>query len=118
MATRPNHPRSSYRAADLGPEPPPCRWRLMLSSELMAELAFESYETPWITVSVKVQPGLAPFLQYFGGPEAWPDDDPAIDAMLAEVERRGGFKLFDEAGLEAEGFSLVNLTGVDANLRY
>ena len=90
----------------------------MLGPELMAELTYDSYETPWITVSVTAQPGLEPFLPYFGDPETWADDDPAIDAMLVEVERRGGFKLFDKAGLEAHGFGLVNLTCTGGSLRY
>ena len=85
MADKLRRPFSSYRAADLGARAPPRRWRLMLGPELVAELAYDSYETPWITVLVTAQPGLEPF---------------------------------DEAGLEADGFSLVNLTGMDANLRY
>ena len=59
---------------------------------------------PGITVSVLAQPGLEPFLPYFADPEAWAGNDPAVDAMLVEVERRGGIRLFDEAGLEVHGF--------------
>ena len=118
MADKPNRPSPSCRTADLGPRPPPGRRRLMLGPELMAELAYESYEAPWISVSVAAQPGLEPFLPYFADPAAWADDDPAVDAMLVEVGRRGGFKLFDEAGLEAEGFGPVNLTCTGGSLRY
>lgn len=115
---QPGAARSSYRAADLGPAPPPRRWRLMLGPQLMAELTWQSYQTPWITVAVKAQPGLAPFIRYFGDAEEWPDHDPTIDAIVAEVSRRGRFELFDEKGLKADPFTLVNLTETSANLRY
>lgn len=115
---QPKIPSSSYRAADLGPRPPPRGWRLVLGSELMAELVFAAYETPWITVSVKPQPGLAPFMRYFADPDGWADDDATIDAMLEEIARRGGFRLFDDLELEAKPFTLVNLDGISANLRY
>lgn len=90
----------------------------MLGGEPMAELAYESYETPWITVGVDAWPALLPFLPYFADPDLWPEDDPAFDAMVAEVHRRGRFRLFDDAGLEVAGFSLVNLDETGANLRY
>ena len=72
---------------------------------------------PWITASVAPQPGLQPFLSFFEDPDTWADDDPAMDAILLEVDRRGGFKLFDDDGGEVERFTLVNLSETEANLR-
>lgn len=96
---------------------PSYRWRLVLGSELMAELLYESYATPWISVSVQPGPGLAPFLPYFGDNEAWRDDDTAIDDMLDEIKRRGGFKLIDDKGHEVAPFTLVNLDEAGGDLR-
>ncbi len=111
-------PNASYRIADLGDKPAPRSWRLMLGADLMAELSFLEYETPWITVSVDPRPGLRAYLPYFGDPDAWADDDPAIDAMLAAIRAAGGFRLWDEHGGEAAPFTLVNLDERFGNLRY
>ncbi len=40
---------------------PPKHWELRLGGELMAELYFASYETPWIDVTVQARPGMQPF---------------------------------------------------------
>lgn len=109
--------RHAGRAATLGVMPPPARWRLMLGSELMAELTFLSYETPWITVAVNAKPGLHAFMRYFASAKEWPDNDPIIHAMVVEVDARGGFKLLDGHGVESDSFSLVNLDETSANLR-
>ena len=97
---------------------PSHRWRLMLGGELMAELSYDSYAFPWISVAVQPGPGLAPFLPYFGDATAWRDDDPALDAMLDQVAHRGGFRLFDGDRREIAPFTLVNLDGSSGDLRF
>lgn len=83
----------------------PHRWHLMLGTELLAELTEDGYETPWIDVLVRAEPGLARFLPLFEDPEKWPDDDAAIDALLAERNRRGRFRLVGDDGREVSPFT-------------
>lgn len=71
-----------------------------------------------IDVLVHPEPGLARFLPVLADPDAWTDDDPAIDALLAERNRRGGFRLMDQAGQDISPFTLVNLDESRANLRF
>lgn len=96
----------------------PRRWELRLGDELLAELTFESFETPWIDVSVLARPGLERFQRSFHPVELWPDADPVFDAMLVEVDQRGGFILIPDDGAPTSAFTLVNLDEHGANLRY
>ena len=97
---------------------PPKQWELRLGGELMAELFFESYETPWISVSVKARAGMQPFWRYFEDAEKWPDDDESIDAMLHEIKRRGSFTLVPDRGSPTQSFTLVNFNESQGSLRF
>ena len=93
------------------------RWRLFLGDEFMAELVDIDFEQPWFTVSVTPQPGYARFLPYFTDPGEWPDEPSEVDAICAEVSRRGPFRLTDDTGTEMSHFTLVNMTTTHGNLR-
>ncbi len=96
---------------------PPRHWQLRLGGELMAELAFISYETPWISVSTKAYPGMTPFWRYFTDPQTWPNHDATFDATVQMVKQRGGFILIPEGGAPTQSFSLVNFSQHGGNLR-
>lgn len=100
------------------PSKPPQHWELRLGNELLAELFFESYETPWIDVSIEALPALDPFWRNFQDSRTWADDDATIDAMLLEIDRRGGFTLIPDGEPPTRTFTLINLDERGGNLRY
>lgn len=101
------------------------KWELTLGERAMAELWFDSYETPWITVRVKAGPGFDRFRSYFAQEDDWPDEgDRGFESVLDEVTMLGGFRLATEGEAERREFTLVNLdakVGAEpefANLRF
>ncbi len=113
----PPAPPLTGRLPSSGPPPPPGHWELRLGGELMAELSLQSYETPWTSVTVKAHPGIEPFWRNFEDPETWPDNDPAINAMLREIKRRGGFTLTPDGAAPTRSFTLVNFNRQTGDLR-
>ncbi len=99
------------------PAGPPRHWELCLGGELMAELTFVSYETPWISVATKAYPGMTPFWRYFTDPQTWPGHDATFNAMVQMVKQRGGFVLVPEGGAQTQSFSLVNFDQTGGDLR-
>lgn len=84
-------------------------WTLKLGEDALAELRYDSFETPWLTVLVVAEAGFERFRGYFGELDDWPDADLEFDAMVAEVEAKGGFTLAAEDGEVQSDFTLVNV---------
>src|SRR5262245_4587665 len=72
------------------------RWHLELGGEVIARIADAGeYDFPWTYGRLVESPGFERFRPYFTDPDDWPEDDPAIEALCAEVHSRGGFVLHD-----------------------
>jgi hypothetical protein len=84
------------------------RWHLELGDEVIARIAdAHEYEFPWTYGVVVPSSEFERFRQYFTDSETWPEDDPAIEALCAEVNSRGGFRLRDlETGRAYESVTL------------
>ena len=85
------------------------RWRLLLGGRVLADLWFESHETPWITVRVDAAAAFDRYRPFFTDPDRWADDDASIDAMLLDVRQHGGFRLQPDGAPDTGDFTLSDV---------
>ena len=85
------------------------RWRLLLGGQVLADLWFESYETPWITVRVDASAAFDRYRPFFTDPDRWAEDDASLDAMLLDVRQHGGFRLQPDGAPDTGDFTLSDV---------
>jgi hypothetical protein len=85
------------------------QWHLTLGETLVATIAPDRVDAPWIYGRLVASAAFDRFRPYFTDPDGWSEDDEVLDALYDEVTAEGGFELEDLIGGQVHwGFSLFH----------
>ena len=92
-------------------------WQLELGGEIVARLTGDEVDFPWTYATLIDAATFDRFRRYFSDEETWPDT-PQFDALLAEVQAKGGFVLRNLRTGESFGSVRLHQEGNTVWFRY